>query len=185
MGEGVTRLMSILLAIGFAQNGIVLIDEIENGLHYSVLEKVWGGIAEAARKNPKFTWLNTDHIVKPDDLVQNNKSLVNEDRYKHVDLIFEYVETVLKDVSSASKQTCSSLIRLLYNRNRSPLMTNDKPFTRGKHQHLRQDEVEVELQGYKKIIEHADCLSVEKSFPCTSGWLSHNVRFFFFCLKNN
>jgi len=49
MGEGVTRLMSLLLAIGFAENGVVLIDEIENGLHYSVLERVWRAIEEAAR----------------------------------------------------------------------------------------------------------------------------------------
>jgi hypothetical protein len=49
MGEGVARLLSILLAIAQAAGGIVLIDEIENGLHYSVMKNVWKAIAEAAR----------------------------------------------------------------------------------------------------------------------------------------
>lgn len=50
MGEGIRRLLSILLAIHEARGGNVLIDEIENGLHYSVLKDVWRAIAEAARR---------------------------------------------------------------------------------------------------------------------------------------
>jgi hypothetical protein len=49
MGEGMTRLLSIVLAIATTSGGIVLIDEIENGLHYSVMTKVWAAIAQAAR----------------------------------------------------------------------------------------------------------------------------------------
>jgi hypothetical protein len=49
MGEGIRRLLSILLAITTASGGRVLIDEIENGLHYSVLKDVWLAIAKAAR----------------------------------------------------------------------------------------------------------------------------------------
>jgi hypothetical protein len=50
MGEGIRRLLSILLAITTAAGGKVLIDEVENGLHYSVLTKVWQAIAHAARQ---------------------------------------------------------------------------------------------------------------------------------------
>jgi hypothetical protein len=50
MGEGVRRLLSILLAIFRTPGGVVLIDEIENGLHYSVMQKVWQAIAHAARQ---------------------------------------------------------------------------------------------------------------------------------------
>ncbi len=49
MGEGLGRLLSIVLAIANAPHGFVLIDEIENGLHYSVLVDVWDAIADAAR----------------------------------------------------------------------------------------------------------------------------------------
>lgn len=50
MGEGMRRLLSIVLAIVTAPGGRVLIDEIENGLHYSVQENVWKVIAQAARQ---------------------------------------------------------------------------------------------------------------------------------------
>jgi len=34
MGEGMARIASLLLSIGTYRGGIVLIDEIENGLHH-------------------------------------------------------------------------------------------------------------------------------------------------------
>ena len=49
MGEGLRRITSLLLAISTTENGIILIDEIENGLHHSVQSSVWNAIAEAAR----------------------------------------------------------------------------------------------------------------------------------------
>lgn len=51
LGEGAARLLSIVLAIGTARDGVVLIDEIENGFHYSILKEVWNVIAHAAREN--------------------------------------------------------------------------------------------------------------------------------------
>ncbi|WP_017294226.1 AAA family ATPase [Geminocystis herdmanii] len=44
MGEGICRLLSIILAIATTKNGIVLIDEIENGLHYSKIVEIWKAI---------------------------------------------------------------------------------------------------------------------------------------------
>jgi len=49
LGDGLGGLASLLLAISSAPGGVVLIDEIENGLHYSILVKVWQAVAEAAR----------------------------------------------------------------------------------------------------------------------------------------
>lgn len=50
MGEGMVRLLSMVLAIMTATHGVVLIDEVENGLHYSALGDVWRAIGHAARK---------------------------------------------------------------------------------------------------------------------------------------
>jgi hypothetical protein len=50
MGEGMVRLASLVLHIGNAPNGVVLVDEIENGLHHSILPKVWRAIGEVARQ---------------------------------------------------------------------------------------------------------------------------------------
>lgn len=51
IGEGMRRLLSMVLAIANVPGGIVLVDEIENGLHYSVLPNVWKALADAARRN--------------------------------------------------------------------------------------------------------------------------------------
>lgn len=50
MGDGLGRLTSLLLAIANAPHGVVLADEIENGLHHSILKKVWQAIGDAARR---------------------------------------------------------------------------------------------------------------------------------------
>lgn len=49
MGEGMTRLATLVLAVANAPNGVVLIDEIENGLHHTILPQVWRAIGETAR----------------------------------------------------------------------------------------------------------------------------------------
>ncbi len=50
MGEGLNRLVSILLTLTTNKDRLVLIDEIENGLHHSVLSNVWKVISDAAHQ---------------------------------------------------------------------------------------------------------------------------------------
>ena len=50
MGDGVSRLLSIVLAMSRAKSGIALIDEFDNGLHHSVRSKVWHATALAAKR---------------------------------------------------------------------------------------------------------------------------------------
>ena len=50
MGDGLNRLVSILLTLATNRDGLVLIDEIENGVHHSVLENVWRVINDAAHR---------------------------------------------------------------------------------------------------------------------------------------
>ncbi len=47
-GDGTRRLASLILAIGEAQGGVVLVDEIENGVHHSVLKDMWRVVAATA-----------------------------------------------------------------------------------------------------------------------------------------
>lgn len=49
LGDGLQRLARLILNILHTRGGVVLIDEIENGLHHSVMKQVWGAIARAAR----------------------------------------------------------------------------------------------------------------------------------------
>ncbi len=49
MGDGMERVIGIVLRIANASGGIVLIDEVENGLHHSILSSFWQVIDRAAR----------------------------------------------------------------------------------------------------------------------------------------
>ena len=50
MGDGMTRLFHIIVALVNAQNGLLLIDEFENGLHWSVQPKVWNIVFQLSEK---------------------------------------------------------------------------------------------------------------------------------------
>lgn len=50
MGGGIMKLTEMVLCIANAKNGVVLIDEIENGFHHSVLSNVWKAIAQLAKQ---------------------------------------------------------------------------------------------------------------------------------------
>ncbi len=50
MGEGMVRLARLVLAIVNTPGGLVLVDEIEMGLHHTVLADVWRAVGETARR---------------------------------------------------------------------------------------------------------------------------------------
>jgi len=50
MGDGMNRILSIILALVNTENGLLLIDEFENGLHYSVQKQLWKIIFKLAEK---------------------------------------------------------------------------------------------------------------------------------------
>lgn len=47
-GEGMWRMLGLALALANAKGGVLLVDEIDTGLHYSVLEDMWRMISERA-----------------------------------------------------------------------------------------------------------------------------------------
>lgn len=49
-GDGINKLLFIILAILENPNSIILIDEIETGFHYSMYHKIWEVIATAAKE---------------------------------------------------------------------------------------------------------------------------------------
>jgi len=49
-GDGVKKIFLLLLAIRASKDGIVIIDEIENGLHFSTLKTLWSAILITAKQ---------------------------------------------------------------------------------------------------------------------------------------
>ena len=50
LGEGMNRMLGIALALVNAKDGMLLIDEVDTGLHYSVLPNLWKLIFEVAHR---------------------------------------------------------------------------------------------------------------------------------------
>ena len=51
LGDGATRLFSVALALANSRNGFLLIDEAENGLHYSMHRDYWRLLLQTAHAN--------------------------------------------------------------------------------------------------------------------------------------
>lgn len=50
LGDGTFRLLSFLLSMSYARGGVVLVDEIDNGFHWSAMPHVWRALREAASR---------------------------------------------------------------------------------------------------------------------------------------
>jgi len=50
MGDGMWRMLAMAIAISHCRGGVLLIDEIDTGLHYSVMSKMWHLIYNTARE---------------------------------------------------------------------------------------------------------------------------------------
>jgi ABC-type multidrug transport system ATPase subunit len=50
LGEGMNRIFGIALAMVNAKGGLLLMDEMESGLHYSIQAKVWDFIFQTANR---------------------------------------------------------------------------------------------------------------------------------------
>ncbi len=51
MGDGIRKIVSFLTSIYACKDGVVLIDELSNGFHYSVMKPMWKIVLKAAQKN--------------------------------------------------------------------------------------------------------------------------------------
>lgn len=50
MGDGIWRILGLALALVSSRNGVLLIDEIDTGLHFTVMEKMWHLVKRASMR---------------------------------------------------------------------------------------------------------------------------------------
>ncbi len=50
LGDGAWRILGLALALASAENGLLLIDEIDTGLHFSVMSDMWKLVNETAKR---------------------------------------------------------------------------------------------------------------------------------------
>lgn len=62
MGDGARKIVSLLTAIYDCPGGLLLVDELSNGFHYSVMPSLWKAVAYAARRNKTQVFATTHDI---------------------------------------------------------------------------------------------------------------------------
>ena len=74
MGDGMNRILSIIISMIFAENGTLLIDEFENGLHYTAQYQLWEMIFTLALKLNVQVFVSThsSDCIKSFENVLNN-----------------------------------------------------------------------------------------------------------------
>lgn len=103
MGDGINRVMQIIMNLVNAQNGYLMIDEFENGLHYSVQEKLWEVVFSLAEKLNVQVFatthsrdcieafaqvVNQDHFLGQGKLIrlENEDGVIREVSFDNIDL---------------------------------------------------------------------------------------------------
>ena len=74
LGDGFRKILSLILSIYDCAGGILIIDEIDNGLHYSVMKKLWQSIVSAIKKNNVQIFVSTHNIDMLKSLVETISS---------------------------------------------------------------------------------------------------------------
>ena len=96
MGDGINRILTIILALVNSDNGFLLIDEFENGLHYSVQEKLWKVIFNLSEKLNVQVFSTThseDCILGFENILNDNKNRL-DGKLIRLELINGFVKQV-------------------------------------------------------------------------------------------
>lgn len=81
MGQGFIHLLKIALALDDIENGIILIDELENGFHYSVHSQVISVILSVLQSKPNLQIIATTHSA---ELISSLGEVIQESDYRDV-----------------------------------------------------------------------------------------------------
>ena len=100
IGEGMINLTEIVLLIAYAPGGVVLVDEVENGFHHSVLPDVWKVIEKGAADADTQVFATT-HSYECFEAAQQSLT-PDEFRYHRLDAVDGEVRAVTYDPETAA-----------------------------------------------------------------------------------
>ncbi len=104
MGDGVWRILALTLAIVCAKGGVLLVDEIDTGLHFSTMSKMWKLIWETARKldvqvfattHNSDCWTSLAMIAEEEENTEDEISIQRIERDKQKAIAFTRQEIVI------------------------------------------------------------------------------------------
>jgi AAA15 family ATPase/GTPase len=105
MGDGVRRMLVVILSIYNAKGGIVVIDEIENGLYFSTLSKLWKSIIKTAVKSNTQVFITTHNY----ETIKSLKDCLADDNF-----VNEKMESYKNDVKTFTIRKISNEMHKSY-----------------------------------------------------------------------
>ena len=109
MGDGINRILTIILALVNSSNGYLLIDEFENGLHYTVQEKLWTIIFQLSKELniQVFATTHSEDCIRGFQRTLNNQECLSDGkliRLDNNDGVIKQIEFDAKDLKIATDQ---------------------------------------------------------------------------------
>jgi AAA15 family ATPase/GTPase len=81
LGDGMRRLLGIAIRAVRARNGYLLLDEVDSGLHHTIMEKLWTWLIEIANENNMVV---SDHHPEDVEKLKEGLSKLMGDRRKRI-----------------------------------------------------------------------------------------------------
>jgi hypothetical protein len=96
MGDGMNRILTIILALVNAADGYLLIDEFENGLHHTVQEDLWKMIFKLAKElNVQvFATTHSDDCIHAFESVLNSEGNQSEGQYFRLERFGDIIKPI-------------------------------------------------------------------------------------------
>ncbi|NEP04050.1 MAG: ATP-binding protein [Okeania sp. SIO4D6] len=104
MGEGIWRILALAIALVSAQGGVLLVDEIDTGLHFSTMSDMWKLIWKTAKKldvqvfattHNSDCWSSLADVIQNEDLEGEEITIHRIEANKNASVVFTEPEIVI------------------------------------------------------------------------------------------
>jgi AAA15 family ATPase/GTPase len=98
MGDGMWRMLGLALSVVSAKGGVLLVDEIDTGLHFTVMSDMWKLIWETAKRldvqvfattHSSDCWTSLAEIAKSEDASEQGITIHRIEREKSTSVVFD------------------------------------------------------------------------------------------------
>lgn len=86
MGDGIRKMLAIIISVFDCKNGVLLIDEIDNGLHYKSMPVLWTAVLEMAKKRNVQIFASTHNV----DSLKGLEQILSESQHDMQDKTVTY-----------------------------------------------------------------------------------------------
>ncbi|MBW4682465.1 MAG: AAA family ATPase [Microcoleus vaginatus WJT46-NPBG5] len=104
MGDGLWRILGLALATVSAEGGVLFVDEIDTGLHFSTMSDMWKLICETSKRlnvqvfattHSSDCWTSLANIASQEDVAEDGITIQRIERGKEEGIVFNEREIVI------------------------------------------------------------------------------------------